>query len=211
MIQTTTQLDKRDRILHAASMVLARKGYAGTLISEIADTAGIGKGTVYEYFKNKEELFFAVFEWFCRESASTAVTSISTLKGSVSQRIAALGDAVMTQWIEQMDSFALIMEFWSASASSKIRDRFKIAFRDAYRDFRQLIEGFILEGIRSGEFRQEIDTGAVAASLVGTWDALILQRWFDTDFDPLYTSRHFIQVVLRGMSIENRHSAREDK
>ena len=48
--------------VEAACAVFAEKGYASTRVAEIAERAGVGKGTVYEYFSSKEELLFAVFE-----------------------------------------------------------------------------------------------------------------------------------------------------
>ena len=98
------------------------------------------------------------------------------------------------------DIYDLVVEFWSASAASKIRSRFKTAFRDSYREFRQLVAALLQEGIDRGEFRQDIDSEAIAAALVGTWDALFLQAWFDPRFDPLATSRHFLQVILAGLA-----------
>jgi hypothetical protein len=40
----------------------------------------------------------------------------------------------------------------------------------------------------------------VAAGLIGTWDALLLQAWLDSDFDALTASRAFMRVVLRGLA-----------
>jgi hypothetical protein len=40
----------------------------------------------------------------------------------------------------------------------------------------------------------------VAAALVGTWDALFLQAWFEDNFDPVKTARDFLEVVIKGLS-----------
>ena len=103
--------------------------------------------------------------------------------------------------------YTLVMEFWSASASSKMRDRFKEAFREAYKDFRHIVSTLISEGIDRGEFSPNVDAEAIAAALVGTWDALLLQAWFDEGFDPLLAARKHMAIVLRGMSSgkENTH------
>ena len=49
--------DKRLRIIEAAVIVFSRKGFHRAKVEEIAEVAGVGKGTVYEYFKSKKELF----------------------------------------------------------------------------------------------------------------------------------------------------------
>ena len=50
---------KREAILTAARAVFARQGYANTVVEDIADLAGIGKGTLYLYFASKEQIYLA--------------------------------------------------------------------------------------------------------------------------------------------------------
>ena len=193
---------KKARIIKAAAQVFADRGFSGTVMADIADQAGIGKGTLYEYFDSKEDLFFAVFEWFTQETEAAAKVSISALGGSVSERLAVLSESVMQSWLEMKDFFTLVMEFWAASASSQMKQRFKGYFRQAYEDFRRIVAALIREGIEHGEFQEDIVPESVAAALVGTWDALLLQAWFDETFDPLTTARDFVAVLIRGLAAE---------
>jgi AcrR family transcriptional regulator len=192
--------NKRSLIIEAAARVFANRGYNGTIIADIATEAGIGKGTIYEYFLSKEDLFFAVFQWFVQMTEAEAKVSISALGGSASERLMALNDALLRSWLDMLDMYSLVMEFWSASASSKMRQRFKQAFREGYRDFRQIVSALIRDGIEKAEFQPEVDAESVAAALVGTWDALLLQAWFDEGFDPLTTSRRFMAVLINGLA-----------
>ncbi len=194
--------EKKASIIEAAARVFARRGYSRTLMANIATEAGIGKGTVYEYFDSKEDLFFAVFEWFVQKTEAEAKVSISALGGSASQRLAALSDSLMKPWAEMKDMFSLVMEFWSASASSQMRQRFKLAFKQGYKDFRQIVSALIRDGIERGEFRAEVDAESVAAALVGTWDALLLQAWFDEGFDHLSTAKRFMEVLISGLAAQ---------
>ena len=192
--------DKKSRITHAAVMVFAQKGYANATIADIAAQAEIGKGTIYEYFTSKEDLFFAVFEWFKMQTRSAAKVNIAVLGGSAVKRLEALSDSLMGMWREIEDVFTLTMEFWAASSSSQMRDRFKANFRSMYQEFRGIVKSLVHDGIRRGEFRSDINPESVAAALVGAWDALFLQAWFDQDFDPLTTARDFLSVVIRGLA-----------
>jgi len=194
------QKDKKDRMVEAAAMLFAQNGYAGTSVADIAVQAKIGKGTVYEYFNSKEDLFFAVFEWYIQMSARTAHVSISVLGRTPAERLFALSDSIMCMWDEIKDVFALTMEFWAASASSNMRDRFKAAFRQVYEEFRGIVTSLIREGIERGEFHPDIKPASIAAALVGTWDALFLQAWFEDSFEPLKTSRDFLEIVIKGLS-----------
>lgn len=192
--------EKRIRILEASARVFAKKGYSGAVIDDIAVEAGVGKGTVYEYFDSKEELFFLVFEWVAEKNSRMASVRMSALAGSASDRLKTVIDTVLNSWAELSDLYPLVLEFWSASASSKMRDRFKQAFRQAYSGYRLIIASLIRDGIERGEFRADIDAESFAAAFVGTWDALLLQAWFETDFDLTTTARNYMSVVMRGLA-----------
>ena len=191
---------KKSLIIAAAASVFAQKGYAGASVADIAIKAAIGKGTVYEYFNSKEDLFFAVFQWYTQRTGRQASVRISALGGSAAERLLTLSDAVMGLWEEIKDVFTLTMEFWAASASSQMRDRFKAAFRELYTEFRSIILNLIQEGIERGEFRRDVRPESVAAALVGTWDALFLQAWFEEKFDPLTVAHEFLEIVIKGLT-----------
>lgn len=194
--------DKRHRIIQAAAYLFAQRGFSGASIADIALHAGIGKGTVYEYFDSKEDLFFAVFEWYVTRTSAALTVNISTLGGSAAQRLETLNHAVVNLWDEIQDIFALTMEFWSASSASVMRHRFQNAFKNLYINFRNIVSSLIQDGIDRGEFDKNVDTNAVAAALVGAWDALFLQAWFDPDFDPMDTAQKFFPVILRGLAVQ---------
>ena len=168
----TGKIKKRHQIIEAAARVFAKKGYSGAVIADIALAAKVGKGTVYEYFDSKEDLFFAVFEWFQKQTENAAAVRISALGGCATDRLKALNDSLMGMWDEIKDVFVLVMEFWAASSSTQMRKRFKGAFKQLYDDYRHIVSALIREGIKSGEFKSDVKPEPVAAALVGTWDAL---------------------------------------
>ena len=92
------------------------------------------------------------------------------------------------------------MEFWAASAFSHMRDRFKAAFRQVYEEFRGIVSSLIREGIERGEFRPDVKPASIAAALVGSWDALFLQAWFEDDFDPVTIAQDFLSVLINGLA-----------
>jgi AcrR family transcriptional regulator len=192
--------DKRKRIIEAAARVFADRGFTGTAMADIAIEAGVGKGTLYEYFIGKESLFFAVFEWFARQSGATAMTRVSALGGSAGDRLEAMSEALMDSWSELKDIFSLSMEFWAASGGASARRReFKEAFRNIYTEFRGIVSSLIREGVKTGEFSKNADPDGVAAALVGAWDALFLQAWFDPGFEPNRIAPEFMKVLIAGL------------
>jgi AcrR family transcriptional regulator len=194
---------KKNQIIEAAARVFARSGYAKAVIADIAIEADIGKGTVYEYFQSKEDLFFAVFEWFQKKMENAATVGLSSREAEATVRLQMLNDSLMGLWGEIKDVFVLVMEFWSASSSSRMRQRFKAAFKQIYDKYRRIVCDLIRDGIEGGEFRPDVKPEPIAAALVGTWDAMFLQAWFDDTFNPATTARDFLETVIRGLVIKD--------
>ena len=59
----------------------------------------------------------------------------------------------------------------------------------------------IRDGIERGEFGPNVNPESLAAALVGAWDALFLQAWFDPSFDPLKISQNFFSEFPYGTCI----------
>lgn len=191
--------EKKAKIIGAATQVFAQKGYAATRIIDVARTAGIGKGTVYEYFRSKEDLFFSVFQYVMQDAADQMAATAECRADSVAERLKVLSDGLIIAWLEKLDLYSLVMEFWSAATASASRERFKSTFQDGYRAFRLAIAALIEEGVAAGEFFPAGRPEEVAAGLIGMWDALLLQAWVDETFDALGTSRTCLDVMIKGL------------
>jgi AcrR family transcriptional regulator len=193
--------DKQNQIIQAAARVFGRKGYARTLIAEVAALAGVGKGTVYEYFDSKADLFLAVFDWLNQRVAETAVVAANKLGGSAADRMRARVEAVVKGALQIWDFYGLFMEFWSASADEEFRSRLGAWFKASYAGYRRLVGELIREGIDQGEFRANADVESMAALAVGTLEGIFLQAWFDDGLDPADLARQYVEFFLHGLSI----------
>ena len=196
--------DLRDRkaraIVDAAAAVFAERGFRAARVADVAARAGIGKGTVYEYFRSKEDLFLAVFRAFETATLDGAAPAAEASPGSAADFLRAFADATLKELRENLYFYPLTMEFWSAAATSDLRDRLMVEFRELYAGYRTFVAAAIRRGMEGGEFGTHVDPEHVAASLVGAIDALFLQAWFDPAFDPVAAGNHFVEVVLRGMA-----------
>lgn len=65
---TDNALTKSERILYAAETIFSEKGFDGATMSEIAKMAHVAEGTLYEYFKNKEDLLFSTLQYRIRQA-----------------------------------------------------------------------------------------------------------------------------------------------
>ncbi len=199
---------KSGTILRAATQVFAEQGYQAGTMGAIADRAGVGKGTVYEYFRKKEDLFFAVFNDYIASMAGLASRSTELPSASAAEQIQRSIHTVLEMSAETRDLFPLVFEFWSASASPNRQARVATLFRETYAEFRGLIAGQIQKGQQAGEFDPAIDASHIAAVLVGALDGLFLQAWFDPALDPVSMGDEFVAVVLRGLTAPSGNQVR---
>ena len=100
---------------------------------------------------------------------------------------------------EAEELFPLMFEFWAASTSPEMRDRVAGVFRKMYSMVRGLFADTIRHGIERGEFDPNVDVESTAAVVVGSFDGLFLQAWFDKDMDAMKAGTAFIDVVIRGL------------
>ena len=195
-----TRAEKKERIILAAMVLFAKKGFAGTSVADIAKEAGIGKGTTYEYFKGKDDLFFATFKKFLEYSESAANITLSNLAAkSTVQKIEAFSNSVLNSIKEAEKFYPLTLEFWAASGSSKYKNEIKKLFKDFYRRVGSIFADIIKQGIEIEEFDADLDIDAFVPAIVGAWDMIGLQAWFDDEFDMDRTMKGFTDLIIRGL------------
>ena len=191
---------KTRTILRASAEVFAEQGYNAATIDAIAERAQVGKGTIYEYFPNKQELFFAVFDDYITSMEAVARQSMDQLSGSAGTQIRHAIHSILAMSAETLDLFPLVFEFWSASASPDRQERVATLFRRTYGKFRALLADRIRTGQRNGEISRAADPSRIAAVLIGALDGLFLQAWFDPALDPVSMGDEFVATLLRGLA-----------
>ena len=81
----TVRAGKRDVILRAAIDVFAERGYFHAQVADVARAAGVAAGTVYLYFKSKDDLLVSIFEQTVREAIDQGRATVAPLKDPVEQ------------------------------------------------------------------------------------------------------------------------------
>ena len=82
LLRTPSAVDKRDAILRAATQVFARNGFFQSQVADVARAAGVAAGTVYLYFRSKDDLLVSLFERTMREALAVgrAARAVSTTR-----------------------------------------------------------------------------------------------------------------------------------
>jgi len=168
--------EKRDQILEAAIYEFAKKGFPRTTINDIAQAAGIGKGTIYEYFSNKDEIVQETYRYFMglfEPDFEAILISKIPAREKLRQLINGLSQYIHTDYQEIMD---LMFEFWSESIKNKKTKGMMFAeMIKFYKVYREIFSDIIIEGMGDGSFRKDINPHSTAAMIVGALDGLMVQ------------------------------------
>lgn len=162
---------RRTDILNAALKVFAQNGFDRATIAEIAELAGIGKGTVYEYFKSKKELF----EDMIRHSVETynkKLQNAVTKGNSVQEKLINFSIAHSEFMEEHIDILRMLPQPHMMSEEMKqhmVQEKYKVF---------KLIESLIQEGIESGLFRKDLDKEITAFCIIGAVNEHYCNRVF---------------------------------
>ncbi|MDZ7268778.1 MAG: TetR family transcriptional regulator [candidate division KSB1 bacterium] len=158
--------DKRARILKAAAKTFARKGFYHTKIAEIARQAGIADGTIYLYFKSKDDILISLFE-----------ESMEGILQEFRRRLAECRDsaAKIRSFIHL--HFELVRTNPDLAAVMQLELRQSNQFIKQYAgtrisDYLNLIGDIISEGQASGVFRRDIQPGVFKRALFGALDEM---------------------------------------
>ncbi len=158
--------DKREAILRAAIRVFARNGYFNSKVSDIAREAGVADGTVYLYYKSKEDILHSIFDRTMEEAISEGRRQLESLTDPREKlrRIALLH-------LERMGAdreLAVVFQV-ELRGSTKFMEEFSAA---GFAEYLGLIHGVIAEGQSAGLFRAELNAKVVAKIFFGALDEM---------------------------------------
>ena len=193
---------KRRQIVEAAASQFAKTGFEATLMDDVAAAAGVSKGSLYAYFANKEDLFYAVFEWLQGQLLQTSLAHLK-VGGSAREQLIAFAEAGVGAFIDHVALYPVTLEVWAAAAKTGTRHRFADAIQRLYVDYRGQVSGLLSAAQAAGEIREDVEIEALSAVLVGAVDGLLLQYWLDPKFDPRAWVRIFLQSLLDGIAVNS--------
>jgi len=191
----STVPDKREAILRAAIKVFARRGYFSSKVSDIAGEAGIADGTVYLYFKSKDEILHSVFdqamERFIGEGRAELIklrSPVDKLRKIAELHLARLGsdrDLAIVFQVELRGSTKFMREFSAAG----------------FHDYLEVIRSTIEAGQKKGLFRSDISPVVCAKILYGALDEMVT-NWILSKksyrLEPM--ADEVLKIFLKGVS-----------
>lgn len=158
--------DKRETILRAATKVFAQNGYSNSKVSDIARAANIADGTVYLYFKSKEEILHSIFERTMAQGIAEAKIQLETCSGA-KKKLRALAKLHL-QRLGKDRELAIVFQV-ELRSSTKFMEAFSAA---GFAEYLNLIRQTIEEGQRENSVRQNINATVCAKILFGALDEM---------------------------------------
>jgi TetR/AcrR family transcriptional regulator, fatty acid metabolism regulator protein len=203
MVKTATnRIEKNHKyhqILEAAVKVFARQGFHQSTVAQIAKEAGVADGTIYLYFKNKDDIlvqFFSfrakqVFESF-REEVDRAETSFDKLRNLVRRHLAEFQrdrDGAVVYQVETHQNSRL--------AEAQIKEMSKM--------YRDLISEIIEQGQQEGTIRKDLYVGLVKRFIIGAVDEVI-NTWLHSngEYDLVSMADPLVELFMKGIGSPQR-------
>ena len=157
---------KRDAILRAAIDVFAERGFFSAQVADIARAAGVAAGTVYLYFKSKDDLLVSIFDRSMREGLTLGRAAVADLDDP-RERLRRLARGHLAR-LGGDRNLAIVFQV-ELRQSTKFMERFSATL---LRDYLGLIRDAIADGQRAGIFRADIKATVAAKIFFGALDEM---------------------------------------
>lgn len=166
-------MNKEERILKSAFELFCRNGFAETDIESIAKKAGVAKGTVYLYFKSKNDLFMRsmmfVFEELDKQ-VNILMAEKETYRGKLKEFISLniyimLTNNIMSKML--LGELYNVLKKENTLKMSALKEKMGMKFKD--------VEGLIKAGIKNGEFK-DVDPASVSAMILGGMNMIVMRN-----------------------------------
>ena len=171
--------DKREAILRAATRVFAEKGFFNAKVADIAKAAGVADGTVYLYFKNKDDLLHSLFDRAMDEFIAEGRRELAALDRPEDklrrvaqlhlERLGADRDLAIVFQVELRGSIKFMQEFSAAG----------------FAEYLDVIRMTIEDGQKLGVFRKDLKPIVCAKMLYGALDEMVTNWVLSSKSYPL--------------------------
>ncbi|GEL07168.1 TetR/AcrR family transcriptional regulator [Salisediminibacterium halotolerans] len=193
--------EKYDQIIDAAVKVIAENGYHHSQVSKIAREAGVADGTIYLYFKNKEDILISMFE----EKMGRFVEKIQERLNGVEnteEKMRILIEMHFSQ-LEHDHDMAIVTQLELRQSNIAIRHK----VNEVLKGYLTLVDELLQEGIETGFFDPQMDRRIARQMIFGALDEIVT-NWVMKDhryeLTPLVPTVN--EMLLNGISCKQKTS-----
>jgi len=193
---TRERADKHDKILEAAIAVFAEKGFHHARISDIAKRAGVADGTIYLYFRNKDDVLLSIFE-----------EKMEMLTGGLRDALAPVEDPLERIRVFARFHFQQVQDHRALAEVLQIELRLSNKFLKEYRPeklwgYLNVFASIVREGQERGLIHPSVDPFAAMWAFFGSLDELGVQWVLDRKqrFSLDRAAEQVADIFIRGMA-----------
>jgi AcrR family transcriptional regulator len=187
--------ERRSQILTAAEGVFTKKGFDEARMDDIAEKTGLSKGTLYLYFRSKDDLIMAILDRMF-QGEFRQLEALQKEQGSAAESIEKLTDMICKDIVGMLRLIPIIYNFLALAFRNRHVKRALKIYVNRYLD---ILVPIFQRGIDSGEFRR-VDARDVAvaggAIIEGT---LLLWAYDNSAVDPEHHIRTGMRLLLAGI------------
>jgi TetR/AcrR family fatty acid metabolism transcriptional regulator len=189
--------DKHESILRAATKVFARKGYFNSKVADIAAEAGIADGTVYLYFRGKDQILHSIFDRAMAEFISEGKKELAGLD-KAEERLRKIASLHLERLGDDRD-MAIVFQV-ELRGSTKFMEEFSAA---GFREYLDIIRSTIEAGQAEGTFRSDVKPIVAAKILYGSLDEMVTNWVLSKKSYPLAPlADEVLKIFLRGIAVK---------
>lgn len=155
------------QIIDAAVIVIAENGYHQAQVSKIAKQAGVADGTIYLYFKNKEDILISLFEEKMGEFVEKIEEKIAG-KEAAGEKLLMMIETHF-QLLSDDHHMAIVTQLELRQSNKELRLR----INDVLKGYLHVIDQIIIDGIETGEFSSSLDVRLARQMIFGTIDETV--------------------------------------
>ncbi len=171
--------DKREAILRAATKVFARRGYFNSKVADVAKEAGIADGTVYLYFKSKDEILHSIFDRAMAEFIAEGKKELAEIE-SPQDKLRRIAELHLEKLGADRD-MAIVFQV-ELRGSTKFMQEFSAA---GFAEYLDIIQQTFIEGQRTGVFHKDLKPIVCAKILYGALDEMVTNWILSNNSYPL--------------------------
>jgi AcrR family transcriptional regulator len=200
----TRRKEARPGEIRAAALALfAERGFSATRLEDVAQHAGIAKGTIYLYFATKEELFRAVV----RQDLLPNLAALEAMATAHQGSAASLLGEILAGMLQRLDCDVAVIPKLVLTEAGNFPTLARFYAEEVASRGRQLIAGVLTRGVERGEFRP-LDIPAVVPLVVAP--LLLLMLWRTSlaphavapPLDPAAVLKAHLELLLRGLAAD---------
>jgi len=186
---------KYNQIIDAAVEVIAENGYHSSQVSKIAKKAGVADGTIYLYFKNKEDILVSLFQEKMGQFISSIEEEIKT-KSNAKQKLLTLIEMHYSQ-LTKNHHLAIVTQLELRQSNKELR----LMINDVLKPYLELIDQIVQEGMDEKLFDSSLDLRIIRQMIFGTLDETVT-NWVmnDQKYDLMKKAKEIHELFINGLA-----------